>query len=767
MIETSRDFPFDHKAWNLVRILLPLMGVVQLSMTLVFAAFRPEGWSRIYRLPPTAAVVLSGMLALAWIALSILAYRPPSTPLRLIVRGVLWLRKTPLWLLILLPALPLLFLARSTWAGTLLLQAQVLLLTLTLYILAPSAWVAAKSRWLWVLAGVLIAAGLAMRFTAVINGAYIDEGHYLSLAIGRLRGEWISPNSGLPESITVHPAWGLLMMAIYGLWVKLFGIGLIQLRMLGYLGGLLALIPIYVSARQWWGPRAGIVAAAFAALSYFGLEASAARNAALPMLFFGLALAAHVTAFKQERPIWHLGVGVLAGLALEVHLLALALITAMGGVYLVDYVQRVRQNRRMVMNAPILFFALGVAPVLAADVAIRIMSLPDASNFLPALGSFSGTQTDVGQMVLARLATIVQRFQLMWELMPMETTIILLSIGAAILRRSPSDRHWLMLLLFNEIGYSLFMPVQVVSISYISFSIALLLSGTGALVTLGVQSEQTAGTLQERVLGVGLGVLLCAGTFLALDNMMVLHDQWEAARTPPTDAIKERVPAGATIIAHESYISYLLDYEILNTIGAGESSVPSRLVGMEHDAYWLDMLIKHWPAAQVNSHFGGGEDTLNPNTLVGSYFAARRAIHPVPLVWIAEDQNWNTSAPNGAMLQLAAYVPPTSTEAGESMILHTIWVTRGELAAATAIRWRLVDAGGSFIELDTLPLVGGWNGEESAAWSPYRFYDVTFTIRIPAGIPSGQYILQMLAQAPEELCQPDCEMDLIPVEISR
>jgi mannosyltransferase len=174
---------------------------------------------------------------------------------------------------------------------------------------SPSSRVSAET---WLLTGIVIV-GAAVRFASLGTQSYwFDEAqaaHEAHLSFGALLG-----------SLGAHESNPPLYFMLAWLWAKLFGNGEVGLRSLSALAGI-AVIPLaYLCGRELISRRAGVIAAAFAALNPFMIWYSQeAREYALlaafcaaSLLFFGRALRVRST---REVLLW----AVFSGLAVLTH----------------------------------------------------------------------------------------------------------------------------------------------------------------------------------------------------------------------------------------------------------------------------------------------------------------------------------------------------------------------------------------------------------------------------------------------------------------
>jgi hypothetical protein len=244
------------------------------------------------------------------------------------------------------------------------------------------AW-AALARWgsesprlpegllLALLAGLLLAYGLGLVYVPPIE--LHDEGAYAFMAhthrlTGRLGGDlydWPIKN---------YIGFGSWLIVLDG-WQRVFGWGWWEGRSLAYAWSILALVGMAGAARAWLGPRLGLLAALLLASSGIFLDSLRIRPD-MPMLALSsLALWAYAEAWQRGGWWRYALAGLLAALALEAHLLALAFWGAYGLMIGLRWLWEGWQARRLAWPWPVLAYVGGSLPPLALYVVVHL--LPD------------------------------------------------------------------------------------------------------------------------------------------------------------------------------------------------------------------------------------------------------------------------------------------------------------------------------------------------------------------------------------------------------
>jgi mannosyltransferase len=274
--------------------------------------------------------------------------------------------------------------------------------------------VASESVEAWLLAGVT-AVGALLRFATLGAQSYwFDEAqaaHELHLSFG-----------SMVSSMVVHETNPPLYFALGWLWARVFGTGEVGLRSLSALVGT-AVIPIaYLCGRELVSRRAGLVAAAFAALSPFMIWYSQeAREYMLLVALSGASLLYFAKAWNapstRKIALW----GVFSALAVLTHFFA-GFLVAPEALWLL-YVIR---NRAI---------AIGVGAVAAVQLALLPLLFSQAGNSL--LGFITGTRlgTRIQQVPVAfGLGNLYQspgaRYGLLGAAVLAGAVIVLLVIGS-------------------------------------------------------------------------------------------------------------------------------------------------------------------------------------------------------------------------------------------------------------------------------------------------------------------------------------------------
>lgn len=750
---------------------LSASAVIQVIGGVVFVFGPPVGWSSILGLPVAAAQAAMGLGVLILCLLAAAAWQSP--PPRFLSGSYRWLtrmgQRRAVWLIPLLLVIPLYLTIAANWIGLWLVAFQIWLIGAILHRIGADAQETGSDSWLPMAAGVALAIGLGLRVWLLLTGAFPDEGSLVNAVTNMVEtGHIASKGIRLPDTAPNRPEWGRLLI-VYGWWGRLFGVGAEQVRALGLLLGLGALAAQAAMVRLWYGKRAAWMGSGLAVLGWLGMQSVAGRNNALPMLAFGLVLWLHIDAVINQRAAWrHALIGLLAALSLETHLANLALLAALGGYYALDYLEEtIRQHKPLIRLAPLWLYLGGALPGLLLYLYLHVFSLPDPGAYINHMMAHTGESAGLLAAIGNRLAGIIPAYSELWLVSPFEVLLLILTIAAAIWRRTVSDRHWLYLLLSYELGYLIVRSQFIVNLGYAAMAAPLLYAGLGPLITQGFGRTPDVSPRWRAPLVAGLVVGLAAYSVEGIGASRAVREEIEAVALPAEAVLHEYVEPGQVIVGTDFYYPYLTEYEYLFPTWWRPTKLSSALAGQPKEAYWLEVYLETWPRADVRTYHADAADGDESEEPLRSYLQARHAFTPIDYVWIVPDDGLITDAPyatpTGAALQMVGHVPlPDGMRPGVAFTLHTIWVTRGSIAPDMRATLAAVDAAGQTLELDQHPLVGGWSGTTTGAWEAYRFYDVAFEAAIPADAEPGAYTLRLSLSpdGPEAACQPGCVFEV-------
>jgi len=604
--------------------------------------------------------------------------------------------------------------------------------------------------------------GLAVRVWWLLDDVvWIDEGFHLSAAAGMLAGKNIAPaNMFFPQDIIIPP-WRGFAFGVYKLWAGLFGLGLIQMRALAYVFGVLALLLLYGTLRLWYDQRTALVGVSMSSLTWLLMMSTIGRTDSLPMFAVSLTLFAHVYAMRHEKLWLHAIVGVIAGLSLETHFAVAPLLFVWTAYYAIDYVLRGIANRRILQSAPLWPFLVGLLPILVGYVIVHIYLLPNPAGFFNTIESFIPQQS----LILSQLRRSGIRFNQYWAEAPFEPVLIILSVVAALLRWQESDRHWLLLFGLGILGYTFLGSDP--QIHHTVYGLPIWLAGLGPLVTYGwLRKPDKLGAAHiGAFLVIASLILNSTAQELVIDSES--REYYDTEYGEVADVIRQYTEPGVAIITPPIYIPYLIDHTqvFLHSQYPGVQRGPF-LAGQEPNYYWQTILLETWPAIRIEQPIQYFRELRIQVEYAQSFHAEEIA----PYIWWIDWNTWTTdlSAPPDEIetpLLLVAHQPAQSVGAGDTLKLQTVWTNREALTEDIDVTVSLRNAEGQAVAAETAPLIGGWDDTATAAWDQPSFHDAAFTLTLPDDLPAGDYDLYLTIESDPGLCQPWCEVSIGSVTI--
>jgi hypothetical protein len=739
-----QPIPVERRVFWL-KALLAGLAAGQWLLAAALTIFFPPSWNSLFGLPvgPLAAgaigtaLALSALAGAAWLAL-------PDETLQRAYRTVARISRSPLWaaLPLGLAALAVLagqFLYGREWFGYAVMAIQLGGAALFCFWLAPSAW-ENRPRALVVGAIALLALGLIIRLSFVFaDFIWTDEGFHLSATVGMLQGKTIAPETmRFPDNILIGP-WRGYLFGVYGIWARLFGLGLTQQRLLAYVVGLLALPLIFGTVRRWYGQTTAWVTTSLIALSFLFLQSTRARCDTIPLATVALTLFALVYANQKTNPWWHALVGLLAVFSLEGHFVNLIFFPVWGGFYAIDYVKRALQARKPLVGAPLWYFLIGFTPAMAAYLVVHVLLLPHPEAWLVNAEGMAGGEG----FLLGRFTLYFARWRLYAQFAPLDLALIGASLAAALIRRTAPDRRWLLLFGLSQVGYLAAAPQA--EISHTIYGLPFFFGAAGALVTFGLGREERPGRPVARIMLYGIGLALIVhgvGTARLRDQV---RRSWADTNQPTVSAVRERIPPGANLIAPPSMIPYLLDYHFLHPYYWDVIRGPA-LAGEDVLPYWQNILLETWPAAQIKR-----PSQFRELPIFASYIDALDAEEIVDGLWVTDQDGLVIDAPYtasdpAAALQMVAYRTPEVDADEGSLAAHTVWVTRGEMPGDYLLQAALVDSDGVVVAQAEAAMTDN-QGEPTGDWEPYSFQGVDAAIPLPDEL-AGAYTLRLAVVDP-------------------
>ncbi len=701
------------------------------------------------------AVLLSLLAAYAW-------WRPRSRVLNGIFVAIRRVRQARLWSA--LAIISLVAVGSGLWVYYCplygFISAHLFLLALILYLAAPEAW-ETRPTWLnFAIPGSILIVAMGLRIWFLYwEWVWTDEAYYLSLASNILQtGRIVPAMLYMPSNVIVIPIHGYVL-AIYGLWAKIFGVDLFSLRWMSYLISLPVLLFMYLAVKQWYGRTAALLSTSFASLSFLFMHAILARNNALPMLMVSATLFAHVTAFQKKKPFLHSLAGILAAATLEAHPAGLVFIAAFGAYYVHDFVKSSIYERRWIRPAPLWYFTAGLIPVLVIYFYLHIFVATTPQQYFTYL-SASGSEAGIAHFLAGRWQVSLYRFREYWLPARIEVIFLAASVVGALIRRNTGDRHWLFLAIATVLSYFFIDPRG--HLHYLVFGLPIYFAATGPLFIYGLGSqERSLRDLLPRLAYIGVAGLLTMGVAIIIPQRRLTDLASHAWNKAVITVIRSQYPADTAILGPAYFYAYIPEY---THYVAPVPDHASGIAGIDPAEYWMNVLLSAWPEVII-SHDALLENAYSMASF-RTYPSARQVKETIPGLWVPSDGDMVLDAPADGprlegVLNLVAHARlPASASPGDTLSISMIWISRTTLADDYSIELTLR---GARTYTETFPMMSDWARVGTTGWGSYEFHNVIARLEIPEGLSAGDYALLVEVQSPAPpplACAPRCIIEL-------
>jgi hypothetical protein len=338
-------------------------------------------------------------------------------------------------------------------------------------------------------------------------------------------------------------------------WFKFFGLSLLSGYIFMYIIGLASLVVIYFVARDWWcDPIAGIGAVVFVVLSQSFIESFYIRMDAPALLAYSLILWLHLSAVHSNRNVLHAAVGVALILAAEIHILALLYVVALSFYYAVEHLQTMRQQRRLWIITPSLYYFSGLLMAGIAYFLVHVAPDPEAYFIIVRKCPFCEPAGPIKEL---------QRYIIIMKERGIEALIFVIALAAAFLRRSKADSHYITLV------FGFFIALAVVSppaqIQYMSHMLPLIGVGIGGLFAKAYTPDGTLNFQRLRI-----GVVIASYLFLNQYSTLLLISANKPATPPGIEYVREYIPTDTVVMGLPSLFHNLLEYGRFLSYQSGE-----------------------------------------------------------------------------------------------------------------------------------------------------------------------------------------------------
>ena len=378
---------------------------------------------------------------------------------------------------------------------------------------------------------------------------------------------------------------GRISLAAAAASFKAFGLGPFQARLPSFLAGLAVIYVTYLLGRRLWNARAGAFAAiALAVAPVFLMQTHDARPEILLLAFFLVALYLAVRSDAGSGVRGHLGAGLVAGFAADVHLNGLLIpIVLFAFVALRTGRQRILLTRGAAILAGTLigWAWWGLVHVLANPALFLDQWSTGPSGVLPIqlLG------TDLSAVLSAEpirfLQATIRWWPLAW-LVPLGAIL-----GSVILLRHHRERNVVAVL--GSLGMTVSLMALIVAHKAPTYAVlvwpllALLMGRWLAVAT-------------SRALGVGILAATSLASVLALS--VVAAAEWQGDYDQFVGRLRTYIPAGATVQGEPTYWFGLADHPYIADLyfsGSAPYAATIRGLGIEYiiaDEYFMDTVLK-------------------------------------------------------------------------------------------------------------------------------------------------------------------------------
>jgi hypothetical protein len=233
-----------------------------------------------------------------------------------------------------------------------------------------------------IIVGGLLLLALALR-TIASQPTWIHSDEALYLNIGRTyidRGELTLHMWRLPPSNIIAGSGSGYAIILLGEYLQAVNLSLFAARLLMVVLGIVAALLMGWVAYRWWGhPAAGIGALLFGLASTSPFYTMLVRMDAPGIVGYSLLLGLYWLGWQRRSRWIALAVGVFTVLNAEVHIISAVYLVMFALLYFVQYVQTVREARRLVFNSPPVYFVAG--SVLTGILYLALHVLPDPETY--------------------------------------------------------------------------------------------------------------------------------------------------------------------------------------------------------------------------------------------------------------------------------------------------------------------------------------------------------------------------------------------------
>jgi hypothetical protein len=402
---------------------------------------------------------------------------------------------------------------------------------------------------------------------------------------------------GLGDAYYAYPRFYVLMAG----WFDLFGAGLFQGRLLGFV----LIFPVigfsYLAARNWFGQRSALFTAITLLASAILASAARIRHDIGLTICMAAALWLHTEGVRRGRTLLHMLAGLVSGLGMFSHYHAVGFTgVLLIGLYLPRWIANWRQGKRL-PEAGALAFALGG---LAGGVTVLLLQMlpDDLSGFLWALGRQSKFSESTGEFNWA----FIGNFITIGFFSIVELVLVALGVWAALRRRTQADLTLLLLVLLGHVALAIMASG---AIYYYILPLVPVYAMLIARLFVPRSAPDPERISARSVAQFALCITPLLAATAAPPALAVLSGRPPIPPPHPAAAwVMEHVPRDATVVGDLRYYLWLSDYRF------GSHLVPEYLTQENFDRF--DTIPQVWQAADADVYL---IDTGYPRSM--KYFA--------------------------------------------------------------------------------------------------------------------------------------------------
>lgn len=393
-----------------------------------------------------------------------------------------------------------------------------------------------------------LAIGLLLKLVAVLFfPPHFDSNYYLNIGSNFIeRGGLNHYMWRLPDEANIIAGGGTgYGVVVQALWFRIFGLSLFAGRLFSYLLGLGMLAAVFMTTRIWFGTSVAWYTLLFGGASSIFFASFTLRMDAAATFMYALILWLHIYAvYRRRAGIWHFGVGILAILSAEVHILGLVYVGGLAFYYGIEYLRQSWRERRLILRHPAIYYYLGALIAGIVYLVIHVLPNPDAYFLIPNACPFCEPRSIIRE--IGRFVNFFARY-------PVEALLFPLVGYAAFRRGRAEDQHFGLLLVgcwvsmmivsqSNQSDYSThWLPLELIGLAT--------WFGFGFGHTFSMRWQRAANLTATAMLGVSIAFI-----YFWMSNA--------PSEDPRLAFVKENIPTDQVVMGNMLAYHQLLDYPL-------------------------------------------------------------------------------------------------------------------------------------------------------------------------------------------------------------